>query len=109
MTTMTYDGYIATIELDEDAGLFYGEVINTRDVLTFLGRTIDELQYSLRRYDRRLYRMVPRAWKRMRSGHIRATSPSGCRPIYIAGSRPPLVASEKVLMRSSAETLERSA
>jgi predicted HicB family RNase H-like nuclease len=43
MTTMTYDGYVATIELDEEAGVFHGEVINTRDVLTFQGRTLDEL------------------------------------------------------------------
>jgi predicted HicB family RNase H-like nuclease len=44
MTTMTHDGYVATIDLDEEAGLFHGEVINTRDVLTFQGRTIDELK-----------------------------------------------------------------
>jgi predicted HicB family RNase H-like nuclease len=43
MTMMTHDGYVATIDLDEEAGLFHGEVINTRDVLTFQGRTIDEL------------------------------------------------------------------
>ena len=44
MTTMTHNGYMATIELDEDAGLFHGEVINTQDVLTFQGRTLDELK-----------------------------------------------------------------
>ncbi len=44
MTTMTHDGYVATIELDEEAGLFHGEVINTRDVLTFQGRTLEELK-----------------------------------------------------------------
>jgi predicted HicB family RNase H-like nuclease len=44
MTTMTHDGYVATIELDQDAGSFHGEVINTRDVLTFQGRTLDELK-----------------------------------------------------------------
>lgn len=43
MTTMTHEGYVATVELDEEAGLFHGEVINTRDVLTFQGRTLDEL------------------------------------------------------------------
>jgi predicted HicB family RNase H-like nuclease len=42
MTTMTHDGYVALIELDEEAGLFHGEVIDTRDVLTFQGRTLDE-------------------------------------------------------------------
>jgi len=44
MTTMTHEGYVAMVELDEDAGLFHGEVINTRDVLTFQGRTLDELR-----------------------------------------------------------------
>src|SRR5690606_24792484 len=44
MTTMTHDGYLATVELDEEAGLFHGEVVNTRDVLTFQGRTLDELK-----------------------------------------------------------------
>jgi predicted HicB family RNase H-like nuclease len=44
MTTMTHDSYVATIELDEDAGLFHGEVINTKDVLTFQGQTLDELK-----------------------------------------------------------------
>jgi predicted HicB family RNase H-like nuclease len=44
MTTMTHDGYVATVELDEEAGLFHGEVVNTRDVLTFQGRTLDELK-----------------------------------------------------------------
>ncbi|HIJ64064.1 MAG TPA: type II toxin-antitoxin system HicB family antitoxin [Rhodospirillaceae bacterium] len=41
---MTHDGYVATVELDQDAGLFHGEVINTRDVLTFQGHTFIELQ-----------------------------------------------------------------
>jgi len=44
MTMMTHGGYIATIDLDEEAGLFHGEVINTRDVLTFQGRTLEELR-----------------------------------------------------------------
>jgi predicted HicB family RNase H-like nuclease len=44
MTTMIHDGYVASVELDEDAGLFHGEVINTRDVLTFQGHTLDELK-----------------------------------------------------------------
>ncbi|MGA8381052.1 MAG: type II toxin-antitoxin system HicB family antitoxin [Stellaceae bacterium] len=44
MTKMTNDGYVARVELDEEVGLFHGEVINTRDVLTFQGRTLDELR-----------------------------------------------------------------
>lgn len=44
MTTMTHDSYVARVELDEEANLFHGEVVNTRDVLTFQGRTLDELR-----------------------------------------------------------------
>ena len=43
MNLLPYKDYLATIELDPDAGLFHGEVINTRAVLTFQGRSIDEL------------------------------------------------------------------
>jgi predicted HicB family RNase H-like nuclease len=41
---MSHEGYIAAMELDEDGGFFHGEVVNTRDVLTFRGRTLEELK-----------------------------------------------------------------
>ena len=34
---MTYKGYQGNVQLDEEAALFHGEVINTRDVITFQG------------------------------------------------------------------------
>lgn len=40
---MEYKGYIGKVEFDEDAELFHGEVFNTRDVITFQGRSVDEL------------------------------------------------------------------
>ena len=40
---MNYKGYQARIELDEEAGVFHGEVINTRDVITFQGASVEEL------------------------------------------------------------------
>ena len=40
---MTYKGYQARVELDEQAGVFQGEIINTRDVITFQGSSVDEL------------------------------------------------------------------
>ena len=43
MSLLRHKDYLATIELDPDAGLFHGEVMNTRAVLTFQGRSIDEL------------------------------------------------------------------
>ena len=32
MNTMTYKGYIGQVTLDEDAGVFHGQVKNTRDI-----------------------------------------------------------------------------
>jgi predicted HicB family RNase H-like nuclease len=44
MTTMTHEGYIAAIELDEDSGLLSGTVLNTRATLHFAGRTVEKLK-----------------------------------------------------------------
>jgi len=32
------------VEFDDDADLFHGEVIGLRDVITFQGRTVDEVK-----------------------------------------------------------------
>ena len=45
---MTYKGYQATVELDEEAGVFHGEVINTRDVITFEGSSVSQLKKAFR-------------------------------------------------------------
>lgn len=47
MNTMTYKGYEGLVEYDEVAELFHGEVINLRDVITFQGRSVDELKKAL--------------------------------------------------------------
>lgn len=41
---MEYKGYVGKAEFDDEAGVFYGEVVNTRDVITFQGRSVDELR-----------------------------------------------------------------
>jgi predicted HicB family RNase H-like nuclease len=46
MTTMTFDGYVAEIEIDEDAGVMHGRTINTRAILTFEGETLAELKQA---------------------------------------------------------------
>lgn len=45
---MNYKGYIGAVEFDAEARIFHGEVINTRDVITFQGRTVEELEQALR-------------------------------------------------------------
>jgi predicted HicB family RNase H-like nuclease len=47
-TMMEYKGYIGKVELDEEAGILYGEVINVRDVITFEGTTVEEVQKAFR-------------------------------------------------------------
>jgi len=43
-TMMTYKGYEAAVEYDEDAETFHGEVTDLRDVITFQGRSVSELR-----------------------------------------------------------------
>lgn len=45
---MEYQGYLGKVEFDDAARLFHGEVINTRDVITFQGRSVDELETAFR-------------------------------------------------------------
>jgi predicted HicB family RNase H-like nuclease len=47
MNTMTYKGYDALVTYDEEAELFHGEVMNTRDVITFEGSSVGELKQAL--------------------------------------------------------------
>ena len=43
-----YKGYVGKVDFDEEDELFHGEVINTRDVITFQGRSVRELKRSLK-------------------------------------------------------------
>ena len=44
MTTMTYKGYEAVVDYDDDAEIFHGEVADLRDVITFQGKSVAELK-----------------------------------------------------------------
>ena len=44
---MKRHGYTGQIDFDEEANLFHGQVINLHDVITFQGRSIDELRQAL--------------------------------------------------------------
>ncbi len=44
----TYKGYIGKIDYDDKLGIFHGEVINTRDVITFQGKSVNELKRALK-------------------------------------------------------------
>ena len=44
---MTSKEYYGVVEYDPEADIFHGEVINLSDVITFQGRSIDELKQAL--------------------------------------------------------------
>lgn len=46
---MEYKGYNAVVTYDNDLGILHGEVIDTRDVITFQGRSVDDLPEALER------------------------------------------------------------
>ena len=43
---MKYKGYEALVSLDDVQGIFHGEVINIRDVITFQGQSVSELKQA---------------------------------------------------------------
>jgi predicted HicB family RNase H-like nuclease len=43
---MEYKGFMGKVEFDDKAGIFHGDVINTRDVITFQGESVSELMQA---------------------------------------------------------------
>ncbi len=39
---MTYNGYTASVEIDVEAGILFGQVLDINDVITFKAKTVDE-------------------------------------------------------------------
>ena len=45
---LKYKNYLGVVEYDSDGKIFVGEVLGLRDVITFQGRTPEELETSFR-------------------------------------------------------------
>ena len=45
---LRYKGYTGQVNFDPDAEIFHGEVIDTRDVITFQGRDVKEIKKAFR-------------------------------------------------------------
>lgn len=45
---MKYKGYHGHVSYDEDAKLFHGEVVGLRDVVTFQGKSVDEIEQAFK-------------------------------------------------------------
>jgi predicted HicB family RNase H-like nuclease len=43
-----YQGYVGKVEFDDEAGIFHGEVLGTRDVITFQGKSVAELKTAFK-------------------------------------------------------------
>lgn len=41
---MKYKGYTTQIEIDETAGILFGKVLDLKDMITFQGNTVQELE-----------------------------------------------------------------
>ncbi len=48
MSALNYKGYIGRVEFDPEAEIFHGRVVNVNDVITFEGRTVDELKQAFK-------------------------------------------------------------
>ena len=45
---MEYKGYLGTVEYDAQAKIIHGDVINTKDVITFQGTTVKEIEKAFK-------------------------------------------------------------
>ncbi len=45
---MTYKDYHGTVTYDDEAEIFHGEVMDLRDVVTFQGRSVEEIKIAFR-------------------------------------------------------------
>jgi len=43
-----YKGYVGVFEFDEELGQFHGNVVNTQDVISFYGSSVEELKEELK-------------------------------------------------------------
>jgi predicted HicB family RNase H-like nuclease len=45
---MEFKGYIGIVNYDSEAKIFHGDVINTRDVITFQGTSVKEIEKAFK-------------------------------------------------------------
>lgn len=56
---MEYKGYIGYVEYDDEAMTFHGEVINTQELTTFQGESVEPSSVSLRNLWMFIWHFVP--------------------------------------------------
>jgi len=48
MEILNYKGYAGDIEIDSDANVLYGRVLDIRDLVTFEGETVEEIKQAFK-------------------------------------------------------------
>jgi predicted HicB family RNase H-like nuclease len=48
MNTLNYKGYTGDIEIDDDANILHGRVLNLKAVITFEGTTVEEIKEAFK-------------------------------------------------------------
>lgn len=47
---LQYKGYAGRVEFDDETGIFHGEVLDLRGVITFQGKSVEEIERAFREY-----------------------------------------------------------
>ena len=105
---MKYKKYVATVELDAEAGLLHGEIINLSDVVTFQGRSVDELRQAFKESVEDYLEGLRRVRKRTRKavyGTIRGSTTARGAPMAVLAAK----IENKSLNAWVAEKLEQAA
>ncbi len=45
---MKYKGFLGCVEYDDEAKIFHGEIVGLKDVITFQGKSVEELEKAFR-------------------------------------------------------------
>jgi predicted HicB family RNase H-like nuclease len=45
---MKYKGFLGHIEYDNEAKIFHGQIIGLKDIITFQGKSVEELEKAFR-------------------------------------------------------------
>lgn len=45
---LKYKGYTGHVEYDDEDKIFHGEILDTKDVITFQGRSVDEIEQAFK-------------------------------------------------------------
>lgn len=43
---MEYKGYVGCVTFDDDANIFHGEIVDTHDIITFQGKSVEEIRQA---------------------------------------------------------------